>query len=154
MSYLRFLRSLLLHKWYVFLAGRHLGVSLWQLIIHDLSKFSPAEFGPYARRFGVGRGGVVDHTADSAEWQAAWEHHWRNNAHHHEYWSGGDGSFLTPMPDKYAREMVADWCGAGRAYTGRWEVATWYAANRERIKLHPETRAKVERLIAEWSAGR
>jgi hypothetical protein len=45
-SYLR----LLLHKWYVFLAGRRLKVPFWRLVVHDLSKFSPAEFRHYARR--------------------------------------------------------------------------------------------------------
>lgn len=53
------------------------------------------------------------------------------------------------MPERYAREMVADWMGAGRAITGRWEVAEWYAKTRQHIILHPETRALVERLISE-----
>lgn len=53
------------------------------------------------------------------------------------------------MPERYVREMVADWMGAGRAITGRWEVAAWYAKTRNHIILHPETRAKVEALIAD-----
>jgi hypothetical protein len=52
-----------------------------------------------------------------------------------------------PMPEKYVREMVADWMGAGRAITGRWEVAQWYAKTREHIIVHPDTRARVEELI-------
>ena len=55
------------------------------------------------------------------------------------------------MPERYVREMVADWMGAGRAITGRWEVAEWYAKTREHIILHPDTRARVEELIAEVS---
>jgi hypothetical protein len=54
-----------------------------------------------------------------------------------------------PMPEKYVREMVADWCGAGRAYTGRWDVAGWYEQQRERVVLHPDTRALVEQLVRE-----
>jgi hypothetical protein len=51
------------------------------------------------------------------------------------------------MPERYVREMVADWMGAGRAITGRWEVAQWYARSRPHIILHPATRARVEELI-------
>lgn len=53
------------------------------------------------------------------------------------------------MPERYVREMVADWMGAGRAITGKWEVREWYAKTREHIILHPATRARVEELIAE-----
>lgn len=56
------------------------------------------------------------------------------------------------MPERYVREMVADWMGAGRAITGRWEVAEWYAKTRKHTILHPHTRARVEELIAEVSA--
>ena len=36
--------------------------------------------------------------------------------------------------------MVADWMGAGRAITGKWDVAGWYADNWRKIHLRPETR--------------
>jgi hypothetical protein len=149
MIYVRYAASVLLHKWYVFLAGRRLGVPLRQLLVHDLSKFSPAEFGPFARRFGRGTGGKLEHETEPAEWRAAFEHHWIHNPHHWEYWAGGDGSFLSAMPEEYAREMVADWAGASRAYTGSWSIKDWYAKN-TRLQLHATTRARVERLIKEW----
>jgi len=57
------------------------------------------------------------------------------------------------MPERYVREMVADWMGAGRAITGKWEVAAWYAKTREHIILHPETRAQVEAMIAAGAAS-
>lgn len=132
------------HKWFVFVAGRTFGVSIWQLLIHDLSKFSPAEWGGYVRWFMV-----KDKSPEAkADFDAAWEHHWMHNPHHWNYWAGGDGSFLTAMPEKYAREMVADWAGAGRAITGRWEVKEWYAKTKDDKILHPDTRALVERLLA------
>jgi hypothetical protein len=52
-----------------------------------------------------------------------------------------------PMPDAYVREMVADWMGAGRAITGRWEVREWYAKNAEKMVLHPDTRSRVGELL-------
>lgn len=48
-----------------------------------------------------------------------------------------------PMPDKYRREMVADWRGAGKAY-GNDDTKGWYMKNRANIILHPETRKWVE----------
>lgn len=55
-----------------------------------------------------------------------------------------------PMPERYAREMVADWIGAGRAITGKLEVAEWYRNNSGNVVLHPETRRFVEHLIASF----
>lgn len=147
-AHLTHLWGLLRHKWFVAVAGARLGVSWWALLIHDASKFTPAEWGGYVRWFTVG-----DKSPEAkAAFDAAWEHHWMHNPHHWQYWCGGDGRFLMPMPAADAREMVADWCGAGRAYTGRWEVAIWYAQQRDHIILHPDTRALVERLIADWQA--
>jgi len=53
------------------------------------------------------------------------------------------------MPERFAREMVADWMGAGRAITGRWEAISWYERNRDKIVLHAETRRFVEALLME-----
>lgn len=47
------------------------------------------------------------------------------------------------MPLADAKEMVADWRGAGKAQ-GRPKTWEWYAANKDKIILHPETRAWVE----------
>jgi hypothetical protein len=38
------------------------------------------------------------------------------------------------------QEMLADWMGAGRAITGKWETPSWYQLNREKMILHPDTR--------------
>lgn len=51
------------------------------------------------------------------------------------------------MPERYVREMVADWYGAGRAITGRWDAPGWYWENKEKMKLHPATRSFVEVLL-------
>jgi hypothetical protein len=51
------------------------------------------------------------------------------------------------MPDKYIREMVADWMGAGKAITGKWEVRDWYEKNKHRIRLEKQTRKTTEELI-------
>jgi hypothetical protein len=156
LAHLRYLSYMLRHKWHVFYAGYHLGVPIWRLLIHDWTKFTPAEWGPYVRHFygpnatsqDTGQAFMHEPGNDLA-FDTAWEHHWRHNPHHWQYWSaGGDGTQLMPMPETYAREMVADWIGAGRSQ-GQPDSAAWYAANAEKMVLHDDTRTLVERLIGE-----
>lgn len=169
-AHLRYLSYVLRHKWFVLVAGLRTGAPLWRLLIHDWSKFTPAEWGPYVRNFygpppacrcpWKGEGG---HGSDcpviAYEWAApfralafdrAWLHHQHASPHHWQHWilreDSGDTRALE-MPAPLVREMVADWMGAGRAITGRWEVAEWYAKNAGKMVLHPLTRALVQRTI-------
>lgn len=156
-AHLKYLRSVLLHKWYVAFAGLRLGVPWWALLVHDWSKFTPAEWGPYARRFGRGTGGALIHSTEPVEWQIAWNHHQKAHPHHWNYWvlitDQPDARLVPlPMPERYVREMVADWAGASRGYTGSWDIGPWYAKNSAKFLLHDETRALVERVLAEWNA--
>jgi hypothetical protein len=145
---LRYAAVVARHKWFVLRAGLKVGgIPFYRLLIHDWSKLTPAEWGPYVRRFFGGRAGEMNHDADPQEFHNAFRHHWQRNPHHWEFWCDGD-SFAYPMDEKYAREMVADWMGASRAYTGKWDVQEWYAKNRERISLHPDTRSLVDGLVA------
>jgi len=52
------------------------------------------------------------------------------------------------MPEKYVREMLADWDGAGRAITGKSDPGAWYDRNGAKMILHPKTRAGVKFLLA------
>lgn len=148
--YVRFFWSLCRHKWFVAVAGWRLRVPLWRLIIHDWSKFTRAEFGPYARRFGKGRAGLLTKAADPSEFHQAWAHHWHLNPHHWEYWlSIEDGGTVSAreMPFTYILEMVADWQGASRAYTGSWDLTDWYGRSRSRIILAEITGGTVRSLL-------
>ena len=62
-----------------------------------------------------------------------------------------DGLGVLPMPMKYILEMVCDWKGAGKAqgHGHPGELQEWYNKNKEKMSLHPNTRAEVENLI-EW----
>jgi hypothetical protein len=53
---------------------------------------------------------------------------------------------ILPMPDKYRREMLADWRGAGMAQN-KPDTAAWYNSQRHNIILHPETREWVEKEL-------
>lgn len=146
MIYLRYLWSLLRHKWFVFVAGVRLdGIPLWRLVVHDWSKFLPSEFLPYARNFyGDYSKSPRDREQVSADFDRAWLHHIHHNPHHWQHWllvNDEDGTYPLPMARSYAREMVADWMGAGRAYTGSWDMSEWLEKNLARYaaQWHRET---------------
>lgn len=141
---------LLLHKWYVLLAGVRLGVPLWALIIHDWTKWRRAEWQPYVQHFYDG-GAWRERPDARAAVEAAQLMHVTTNPHHWQYWQGRE------MPHVYVREMLADWESANRVRRRLlpWlggdappSVTAWYAAHSTTITLHPRTRAMVELLLS------
>jgi hypothetical protein len=159
--YLKYLRYVVLHKWFVFQAGLKLRVPIWQLIIHDLSKFRPDEFIPYAQYFYGPKlpstkevfGDERNHTRLQEEvedaFNAAWLKHIHRNPHHWQYWllkEDSGGSVTLSMPYNYVLEMVADWRGAG-AYMGNADTPAWYAGAKYNMTLHPNTLHEVEHLL-------
>lgn len=155
---LKYIWLTLKHKRFVFQAGLVLKVPIWQLIIHDLSKFSLKEAPHYGRAFFGERN-------DPFGFSYAWLNH-QKNKHHWEYWvmvtghnrgNFPDGTPL-PMPEKYAREMVADWFGASKAYEGRWPISvddwSWFINNFKKIKIADETRNFIIELLIEYFKDR
>ena len=152
-DHLAYLRYVLRHKWFVWLAGRAVGLSSWRGLVHDWSKLLPSEWTPYVHHFYTPEGGRNHWLRDDLDdtFNRAWNYHQKRQPHHWQYWvlRFDDGQMLAlPMPEVYVRELVADWAGAGRAITGRaretWE---WYERNRHRMLLHPDTSALIERLL-------
>lgn len=144
--HLAYLRYVLRHKWFVLLACRLVGASLLLGLLHDLSKFLPSEWFPYARCFYALDGSR--HHIETEAFELAWGLHQKRNLHHWQAWQF-DGTQPMRMPERYVREMVADWIGAGWAITGKMEVREWYARNKGKMILHPATRAMVEDLLAQ-----
>jgi len=157
-AYLQYLWYVLRHKWFVFLESCKLGIP-WPGLIHDWSKFRPSEFLPYTRFFYNPDGSrrqrrdktgyyKPSDTGDPA-FDFAWFLHQKRNAHHWQYWClpiDGGGLKLLPMPDRYRREMLADWRGAGRAQ-GTPDTLAWYTKHRNDLQLHPETRQWIEEQL-------
>lgn len=148
MRHINYLKYLLRHKWFVFVACLRIGASPWLGIIHDASKFKLSEWIPYASCFYAPDGSKQ--YKEGPDFTFAWNHHQKRNKHHWQYWlitwDRGSTEPL-PMPRKYILEMVADWMGAGRAITGKWETKEWYVKNQDTIRLHPQTRAQVEVIL-------
>lgn len=140
------------HKWFVMIECWKRGL-IWRGMVHDLSKFRPSEFVPYARHFG----GKIDrgkdktgyykptNTGDKA-FDFAWLLHKKRNDHHWQWWilpEDEGGTVVLEMSHKARLEMVADWHGAGRAQ-GTPNCRKWWEANKHKMTLGSETRAWVE----------
>lgn len=149
------------HKWFVLVAGLRISVPLYLLVLHDWTKFTPAELPHYDRQFF----GKAD---DPLGFSIAWNHHQKNNKHHWEYWvpisghtrGGYQDLQPLPMPEKYIREMVADWFGAARTYEGHFPLTKgdgievdwpWWDKNKEKIRAHCnlQTSIKINHILLE-----
>ena len=149
--YLKYLKYIIRHKWFVFIECFKIGWKqkklnmFWRGIMHDISKFYPSEFIPYARYFygdypsiyDVQPGykyeycGLYKHDVER-QFDQARLYHIHRNPHHWQYWllQEDDGPLKRiPMPTKYLREMVADWRGAGKVITGKDNLTKWYVQN-------------------------
>lgn len=147
--YLAYLRYVLRHKLEVAKAGFEVGVPLHQLVLHDWSKLTPSEFLAYARSFYCADGSKRVGKPTEA-FDRAWSRHQKIQPHHWQYWclvyDNGRMKALE-MPERFAREMVADWIGAGIVITGHNEARAWYQLNKEKMVLHTSTRVLVEQLL-------
>ena len=156
MIYLKYLKYVIRHKWFVFLACRRMGIT-WRGIVHDMSKLLPSEFVPYARHF-YGNGGDIKTGRDKsghysagnmgdAPFDYAWLLHQKRNKHHWQWWllplDDGGTKYFT-MPQKAIKEMIADWVGAGIAIAGISDPLPWYEANKHNIHLNDTTKTIVE----------
>lgn len=151
----KFLWRTSIHKTFVLLAGLRTGAPLWRLIVHDWTKYTPAEAPHYGRR----HYGAKD---DILGFVYAWNHHSKLNPHHWEYWIPVTAHRLSPikagaplpMPEWAVREMVADWLGASRSYEGFFprslEGWDWYHKEKEKLRLHDDTWVLLARVLEEY----
>lgn len=152
---IRYVRKTLHHKWFVFWFGLRTKAPIWRLLIHDWTKFTPAELPAYANRF-FGDGN------DHISFALAWNHHSKLNPHHWEFWvpltahskSPIPGGQPLPMAEWAVREMVADWLGAERSYNGftpkNLSTWKWYNDNRGEMQFHPETALLLDDVLAKY----
>ena len=155
-AHLRYFWYIVRHKWFVFIECCKLGIP-WLGIVHDWSKFLPSEWIPYVNHFyGEGKsredaGEYYDAANTGSDtFDYAWLYHQHRNKHHWQYWmlpQDDDEDKLLQMPDKYRREMLADWRGAGRAITGIDNTPRWYLNHKDKMQLHSDTRAWIERQL-------
>lgn len=137
--YWNYLKYVLKHKWFVFIECLKI-IQPWHGIVHDLSKFLPSEFIPYARWF-YGKGD----DKDKESFDVAWCLHQHRNKHHWDYWIMSNGKPV-PMPSKYVMQMIADWRAMGRTFGDTAE--SFYAKNKDRMILHSATINLIEWILS------
>ena len=127
-------------RYYCFKAGLYR-----QGLTHDLSKYNPVEFWESVKYY-QGNRSPIDACKEDNGFSQAWFHHKSHNKHHREFWTDNydKGTSCVPVPKKYAKEMLCDFLGAGRAYGGkkftcRGEWLWWVNQLGRNICIHPMT---------------
>lgn len=127
-----------------------------QGLLHDLSKYGPAEFLTGIRYF---QGDRSPNNAEREEkgYSGAWLHHKGRNKHHYEYWidysaHGIPGGMApVPMPDKYIAEMIMDRIAASKVYRGKEykdsDPLDYYYTGTDHAPLHEDTREKLLKML-------
>lgn len=130
------------HKYWVFHYCSLAGIP-WQGITHDLSKFSLTEFFESVKYY-KGDDSPINACKKDKGYSNAWFHHRGRNPHHYEFWVDNydnPGKTAILMPYKYALEMLCDYLGAGKAYSGDkfsfQNELLWWCNRRETAVIHP-----------------
>jgi len=106
--YFKYFFYVVKHKWYVFKVCLKEKMYI-HAFTHDLSKFLPSEFIPYAKYFF----GNNKTETDEKLFKIAVMRHYNRNPHHLEYWVSKDVPFT--LPKRYIQQLVADWVAMGWA---------------------------------------
>lgn len=147
------IRTILLHKWFVFRYSCYLGIP-GRGLVHDLSKFHPIEFWEGVR-YWTGVASPIATCKTLTGQSKAWLHHKGRNPHHYEYWIDylDHGGIPQVMPFKYVVELLADYLAAGRTYNGKkFTLQGEYEWWRRKVKygtpkMHPATEEFVDIVL-------
>ena len=125
-----------------------------QGLLHDLSKYSPAEFFRGCKYYTGVHSPNEDERREKG-YSDAWMHHKGRNKHHFEYWV--DVSPLThlyapvKMPFRYLVEMFCDRVAASKTYGGKNyrddSALLYFKRGRARDQMHPDTASQLEKLL-------
>ena len=108
------------------------------VIFHDLSKFTAAEFTQYRDYFYP----VAEYDKANSGMTEAWEHHKQMNHHHHET--------ATTYSDMV--HMVIDWTAMGYKFGDT--AQSYYEKNEDKIKLTEEMRRHMYEIFERLAAYR
>lgn len=142
------------HKWVVFRLCLKVGEP-WRGLVHDLSKYSPTEFGESIRYFNGKHSPITDCKRENG-YSVAWLHHKGRNKHHSEYWIDLEAPQKTPiMPYPYLAEMLCDKLAAGIIYEGKnwtkeYELSYW-EKEKDKIMINEKIKLLVTDFMTQVS---
>ncbi len=127
-----------------------------QGLLHDLSKYAPAEF-LVGVKYYQGHRSPNNAEREDIGYSSAWLRHKGRNKHHYEYWidysiENPDGS-VSPvkMPRKYVAEMVMDRIAASKIYKGNEYTDSspleYLYLGIDRIPIHDTTKKELEYML-------
>jgi len=148
-KYWIYFKYIIEHKKNVFIECWKEGLYI-HAFLHDLSKFLPSEFIPYAKFFYETNRTKKYKQSDESNlnFQKGWLKHQKRNKHHWNYWvsiTRVDKIIALPMPKKYIRQMICDWRGMSRKFGGTAEE--YYKKNVNKFILHENTTFCIELLL-------
>ena len=128
-----------------------------QGLLHDLSKYSPAEFWRGAKYY-QGTRSPNDAERKETGVTLAWLHHKGRNKHHLEYWidynvdrSASPSMMGYKMPVKYVAEMFCDRIAACKVYMKDEYTDSaaynYFMKSKYRLLIHPETSDEIEKML-------
>ncbi len=148
-------KTITYHKWLVLKGCFAVGLYR-QGLLHDMSKYSPAEFFVGARYY-QGNRSPNNAEREAIGYSTAWLHHKGRNKHHYEYWidyslKGGPGGMSpAPMPRRYIAEMVMDRIAASKVYLGSAYTdeapLKYYKNGKDPAPIHQATARNLEMLL-------
>ena len=127
----------------------------WRGLMHDLSKYSPAEFIPGVKYYVGGNGSPTGKERRTIGYSKAWMHHKGRNKHHYEYWTDfsreAGKNVPVKMPLVFVLEMFCDRIAACKVYqkekyTDR-SALEYYNARVGIEAMHPETSQLLGKLL-------
>lgn len=128
-----------------------------QGLLHDLSKYTPAEF-LVGCRYYQGNRSPNNAEREATGCSTAWLHHKGRNKHHYEYWldysvDPDEGIVGQKMPVRYVVEMFMDRIAASKTYLGdqyyQRHPLRYYEHGAAKLgrMIHPETAALLHKLL-------
>ena len=129
-----------------------------QGLLHDLSKYSFAEFIPSVKNYAQGKYSPNENERQKLGYSRAWLHHKGRNKHHCEYWFDYVKEYNkympVKMPDRYLAESVCDRIAASKNYNrknfNRQMVLDYFLREESHLVMHPETKDKMRFILEEY----
>lgn len=123
-------------------------------LLHDLSKYSPAEFCEGVKYY-QGIRSPNEAAREENGFSKAWMHHKGRNRHHFEYWTDYDSKTKlmkgVKMPRKFVAEMFCDRVAASKiykkdSYTDAHPLE-YFMKGKSVRNIHPDTSDELEMLL-------
>lgn len=124
-------------------------------LMHDLSKYTPAEFASGARYYTDGKRSPNEAERTVYGYSKAWLHHKGRNRHHFEYWTDYNPATkkVSPikMPKIFVLEMFCDRVAASKIYQGanyhQGHPLEYFSRGKANRAIHKETSDYLESLL-------